>query len=186
MSSEREELFWVVRAQAGDREAFDLLLRGVEGPLYRYVRRLVGEDATAEDVLQDVFVLIFRKVRWLREPELFRSWAYRIASREAFRRLRKERGQGQRVGEEVLEGVAAETEESEFPAEWRARVPQMLDEVTPASRAVLALHFLEEMPLDEVAAVLEIPLGTVKSRLAYGLARLRKRFGAGDVSVEGG
>jgi RNA polymerase sigma-70 factor (ECF subfamily) len=53
-----------------------------------------------------------------------------------------------------------------------------MDGISPASRAVLALHFQEEMSLPEVAALLEVPLGTVKSRLAYGLASLRKRLGS--------
>ena len=77
------ESWLVLRAQSGDREAFDRLLRGVQGPLHRCVLSLAGQDAhLAEDVLQEVFLRLWRKLPWLREPALFRPWAYRVAARE--------------------------------------------------------------------------------------------------------
>lgn len=80
MTTNQEQETWrVLRAQAGDGEALDELLKAVEEPLYRYISRLVGERAAAEDILQEVFIHIYRKLGWLREPELFRPWAYRIA-----------------------------------------------------------------------------------------------------------
>ena len=65
----------MLRAQSGDREALTELLEAVQEPLYRYVFRLTGERTMAEDILQEVFILIYRKLRWLQEPELFRPWA---------------------------------------------------------------------------------------------------------------
>jgi DNA-directed RNA polymerase specialized sigma24 family protein len=76
MAESHQEMRWVLRAQAGDRGAFDELLRSVQEPLYRYVLSLVGEPPLAEDILQEVFLRIYRKLRWLRAPELFRPWAY--------------------------------------------------------------------------------------------------------------
>jgi RNA polymerase sigma-70 factor (ECF subfamily) len=72
-----------------------------------------------------------------------------------------------------------------IPQEWEPRLLDWIDDLPPASRAVIALHYLEEMSLDEVAAVLEIPPGTVKSRLAYGLARLRQRAAGSQMNVRG-
>lgn len=176
-----QESWWVLRAQAGDREALDALLRSVEAPLSRYVARLVGERAAAEDILQEVFIQIYRKLRWLREPELFRPWAYRIASREAFRRLKRERRRAEQLTDAaVLETIPAPTPREEFAPEWQARLPQLLAAVSPASRAVIVLHYLEEMTLVEVADVLGVAHGTVKSRLAYGLETLRRAIGAQD------
>src|SRR5262249_57471397 len=86
-----QEIWWTLRAQTGDREAFDQLFRLAQEPLYRYIFSLVGARALAEDILQEVFILIYRKIRWLREPELFRPWAYRIATREAFKHLTPQR-----------------------------------------------------------------------------------------------
>jgi RNA polymerase sigma-70 factor, ECF subfamily len=173
VATSRQEAQWVLRAQCDDREALELLLRGVQLPLRRYLMRLVG-SSSADDALQEVLILISRKLRWLEAPEAFRPWAYRIASREAFRQLRKERRWSEQVREEaVLEDVPAV--EAVLPQEF---LPELLksDALSPASRAVLALHFQEELPLPEIAAILEIPLGTVKSRLAYGLAALRKKL----------
>lgn len=176
MTSGKQETLWVLRAQAGDREALNELLTLVQEPLYRYIFRLVGERTTAEDVLQEVFILIYRKLRWLEEPKLFRPWAYRIASRESFKRLKLERRWSEQVRDEsVLEEIpGAAADDENFPPELIERLPSLVARVSPASRAVLVLHYLHEMPLSEVAEVLGVALGTVKSRLAYGLSTLRR------------
>lgn len=171
MAQARDQTFRVLRAQAGDREALDALLRSVQGPLYRYVRDLVGDPHLAEDVLQDVFVLICRKLRWLREPKLFKPWAYRIASRRALRAVRGERRRAGRPMDEAGEPVAPPPR---YDPDLVASLPPLLANLTPASRAVLSLHYLQEMSLQETADVLGIPLGTAKSRLGYGLEALRR------------
>jgi RNA polymerase sigma-70 factor (ECF subfamily) len=173
-ASREPETWWVWRAQAGDREALEELLKAVEAPLARYVSRLVGERALAEDVLQEVFFRIYRKLRWLREPGLFRPWAYRIATREAFKALKRERRWSEQVRDEaVLLSLPAAPAEARA-SELIARLPQLVARLSPASRAVLLLHYLHELPLEEVADVLGVSTGTVKSRLSYGLAGLRR------------
>jgi RNA polymerase sigma-70 factor (ECF subfamily) len=175
MTSSKQETWWVLRAQSGDAEALDKLLKTVQTPLYLYVSKLVGERAMAEDILQEVFIHIYRKLSWLREPELFRPWAYRIASREAFRRLKRERRWSEQVRDEaVLEAIPAARHEAQYSPELIERLPQFIARVSPASRAVLILHYFDEMSLTEIADVLGIALGTVKSRLAYGLESLRR------------
>jgi RNA polymerase sigma-70 factor (ECF subfamily) len=82
-----EEARWVLRAQCGDREALELLLRSLQPVLRRYVTGIAGAD-DAGDILQDVLVIVSRKLYWLEQPELCRAWAFRIASRAAFRHLR--------------------------------------------------------------------------------------------------
>ena len=167
----KQETCLVLRAQAGDREALDELLKLIQEPLYRYIASLVGSRALAEDILQEVFILIYRKLRWLREPEVFRPWAYRIATREAFKQLKRERRwTDSSVDETVLEEMPAPTSDSPTPEQ----ISQLVEQVSPASRAVIVLHYLHEMPLGEIADVLGLALGTVKSRLAYGLGFLRK------------
>jgi DNA-directed RNA polymerase specialized sigma24 family protein len=83
-----EEAHWVLRAQCHDRDALELLLKSVQPVLRRYVNSLIGAD-DADDILQDVLIIISRKVYWLEHPDVFRAWAFRIASRAAFRHLRK-------------------------------------------------------------------------------------------------
>lgn len=176
MTTPSEEAWWVLRAQAGDREALDALLKAAQGPLYRYVLRLADDPALAEDILQEVFLRIYRKIKWLEAPELFRHWAYRIASRETFRRLRQERRWAEQVRDEAL----LETIEAPRPEASRVEMgelAQFISRVSPAARAVIVLHYYDEMPLAEIADVLGVALGTVKSRLAYGLESLRRALG---------
>lgn len=174
MTDKRRLTLLVLRSQAGDRQALDELLSSIQQPLFGYLRRLTGDPELAKDVLQEVFVLIWRKLRWLRQPELFRPWCYRIASRSAFRALRRERRWSARDDEPL-------PDRTEQPPEAASSVPpaellELLECVSPASRAVLVLHYLHEMSLQEVADVLGLSVGTAKSRLAYGLAVLRKRM----------
>ena len=167
----------VLRAQSGDREALDELLESVQEPLFRYIHSLVRERPLAEDILQEVFFRIYRKLGWLREPELFRAWAYQIATRESFRHLRRERRRAERFEDEAaLASSPAPPPREEFAPEVAARLPQIIHDLSPASRAVIVLYYLHEMSLEETAAVLGVPLGTVKSRLSYGLESLRRRL----------
>jgi len=167
----RETAWLVLRAQAGDRAALEALLEHAHAMLLPYVAVMVRDGDAAADVLQETLVLVFRKLATLREPRAFASWARRIASREIFRALRRLRHH-ERTHDELPPDVPAEP----GPAGegLLARLPALLERLSPASRAVVALHYLDGLTLDETAAVLELPAGTVKSRLAYGLATLRR------------
>ena len=170
----------VARAIAGDRDVLEDILAALQRPLYRYISRLLTQRETAEDALQEVLFRICRKIIWLRDPELVRPWAFRIASRECFRQLRSEK----RLGEEDLDLDALETGAGEsIPEKWEPRLLNWVDDLPPASRAVIMLHYLEEMSLDEVAGALDISPGTAKSRLAYGLARLRRHTARTQMDV---
>jgi RNA polymerase sigma-70 factor, ECF subfamily len=175
MAEHRDERQLVLLAQCDDREALEAQLLGVQSCLSRYTRGLVGESA-AEDVLQGVFVKIWRNLKWLQRPELFRPWAYRIASRACFEHLKRERRWVERHDDEA----AVE----DLPASGSAGVPELiagleplLDRVSPASRAVLLLHYGQDLSIEDAAAVLDVSVGTAKSRLAYGLACLRESIG---------
>ena len=171
MATTIQEMQWVLRAQCRDREALELLLRSVLPSLRQYLTGLVG-PTDADDLLQDVMVILIRKLGSLDEPRVFRPWAYRIASREAFRHLKKRR---RWVGQHQDDARLDELPTPEIrPSGEALRRLLSADTISPASRAVLMLHFQEELPLSDVAAILDIPVGTAKSRLAYGLAALRK------------
>jgi len=173
----KRETRLVLLAQSGDRAALEELFESVQNPLGRYVRAATADPALAEDVLQEVFILIYRKLYWLRDPELLRPWAYRIASREVVRQLKRRRRWPEQVDEDSPpEQIAFEPPDA-HDSGLTERLPELLSRVSPASRMVLVLHYLDEMPLAEVADVLGLPLGTTKSRLAYGLAALRREAG---------
>lgn len=174
MDNASQEIRWVLRAQAGDREALEALLKAVTRPLYGYLVRLLGDASQAEDVLQEVLLRIYRKLRWVERPELFRPWAYRIATREGWKHLGRERRWSARSEDASALAELAAVEPESLDADLARELPRLVSAVSPASRAVLVLHYLEELTLPEVAAVLGASLGTVKSRLAYGLATLRR------------
>jgi RNA polymerase sigma-70 factor, ECF subfamily len=163
----------IARAQSGDLGALDELLRLVQEPLYRHVLAIVPDPDVARDVLQDSLFTISRKLKTLRDPGWFRAWSYRIATREAIRTSRSEKRWKEALREEELAGVAAPESEDRFEPELLAALPSLLDSLSPASQVVLRMHYLEGLTHLEIAEALELALGTVKSRLAYGLARLR-------------
>jgi RNA polymerase sigma-70 factor, ECF subfamily len=171
-SASPDQTLLVLLAQTGDRAALEQLLHDTYAPLRRYITRLVGADL-ADDVLQETSLQIFRKLPFLREPAVFRPWTLRIASRIAFSHLKRARRW------EPLD--AALPELLTLPNSNFDEIPDdaffsLLDRVSPASRAVLLLHYQHDLSLEESAAILEIPVGTAKSRLHCGVAALRKHL----------
>jgi RNA polymerase sigma-70 factor, ECF subfamily len=173
VTTSRQEAQWVLRAQCDDRDALESLLRAIQPSLRRFITGVVG-PSHADDVLQETFVIVAHKLKSVHTPELFRPWVYRVASREAFRHLKRERRWSHHTVQQ-LEPDDLPTQNARPPAELLEKILS-LDEVSPASRAVLVLHFQEELKLVEIAAILELPVGTVKSRLAYGLSAIRKHL----------
>ncbi|MGC2398416.1 MAG: RNA polymerase sigma factor [Acidobacteriaceae bacterium] len=165
-----DQTLLVLLAQAGDRAALEQLLRDAYASLRRYVTHLAGATF-ADDILQETSLQIFRKLPYLREPAVFRPWTFRIASRIAFSHLKRaHRWQG-------LDDVPPEhltTSDPSLGEPPDEAFLTLLDRVSPASRAVLLLHYQHDLGLEEVAAILEIPIGTAKSRLNYGVTTLRK------------
>ncbi len=169
------------RAQLGDRPALEALLRELQRPLLEHVRAIVRDDDLASDVLQEVLLIICRRLHTVRETEWIRAWAYRIATREAVRAVRRaRREEGSLVDLEDLPPAEEPDIAGAGPTDDQlAELPSRLAMLPPRAQLVLRMHYLQSFTLPEVAAALEVPLGTVKSRLAYGLARLREARGAG-------
>ena len=168
--SEEDETVLVMLAQSGDRGAFEKLLRRLHSPLRAYVSRMVGVSGT-DDVLQEVAWRIFKNLELLREPLVFRPWSFRIATRIAFASLKKEKRW--RETEREYEEARKIQENSAPPDKLDENFLALLDSVSPSSRAVLLLHYQQHLSLEEVSAILDIPLGTVKSRLSYGVSTIR-------------
>ncbi|MFN7922575.1 MAG: sigma-70 family RNA polymerase sigma factor [Bryobacteraceae bacterium] len=165
------ETLLVALAQNGDPAALEALLRKFYRPLRAYVAPMVGA-AHADDVLQEVAVAIFQNLRYLRHPAAFRAWVFQIASRQVFRHLKREaRWRRAEADPETLDRLPSNAPSADsFDPGLLAAV----DQVSAASRAVLLLHYAEGLSIEECALVLDIPIGTAKSRLAYGISVLRK------------
>ena len=161
----------VVRAQAGDIAAFEQLLLYMQGPLRQYVNNL-ADEAAADDILQETAFKVFRRIKHLREPRVFMAWTFRIATRVAFDHLKKMRQWRELENDpEVARSLATSLSgrggvDSDFL--------ELVGQASPASRAVLLLHYQQHLSIEEAAAILDIPVGTAKSRLSYGIAAIRK------------
>jgi len=169
----REQVL-VLRYQAGDANALEELVARHYGPLLYFIRRMVGDSRSAEDVLQNTWLAVVRDLRKLRNPEAFSAWLYRIARNKVYQRLRK-RDRVLPLSQEV-EVTAAPEETDDFSAEDAARVHECLERVRPEHREVLVLRFLEQMSYQDIAAVVGCGLGTVRSRLHYAKRALRKEM----------
>jgi len=168
----RDQTLLVLLAQTGDRTALEQLLRETYAPLRGYITRLAGA-ALADDILQETSLQIFRKLPLLREPAVFRPWTFRIASRIAFSHLKRAR-RWQPLDDAPPEHLATFNSSLGEPPDEAFLT--LLDHVSPASRAVLLLRYQHDLSVEETAAILEIPIGTAKSRLHYGVTTLRKHL----------
>jgi len=177
MASEDElhERLLILRYQAGDEEAFAELVTRYHGPLAYFLRRLAKDSATAEDMLQDVWVKALRHLRTLRHPEAFRVWLYQIARRRAFNELR-DRKAAFPLREDLPAAPEDGPEEKAFSAEEAPLVHRCLAALRPEHREVLLLRFLEEMPYESIAEVVGCGVGTVRSRLHYAKLALRREM----------
>jgi RNA polymerase sigma-70 factor (ECF subfamily) len=162
-----EEL--VRRAQRGDAAAVDALLR----ELSPYVGRICAAIAlgAAEDAMQEALMAIFRNIGALREPAALKGWARRIAVREA---VRVAQG-GRRLSLDPAE-IHAAASMSVADSGTAVEVRAVLESLTPAQRAVLTLRHLDGLDEEEMARLLDVAPGTVKSRLHRARAAFRKRW----------
>ena len=166
----------VLRCRRGDAGAWRELIRLWERRLFYYVRRLVGGERDAWDVLQQTWLAAYKALPTLNEPGALRAWLYRIAHRQAVSHLRHA-GAAPDAGATDL-GQAAEvpdggSDDPSFSAETAERVHVALSKLSLAHREVLTLYFLEDAPVEEIATVLDVPEGTVKSRLFHAKRALR-------------
>jgi len=165
---------WVLRARRGDVDAFRHLVDLHDRRLLYFVLRFVADGETALDILQDVWLILFRRLPELRAPEAFRVWLYQIAHDRVVDLLRRRRREEQ--AHEVLRNGLVEYEEGpEERLEQVELVHHALDQLSPEHREVLLLRFLEELSLEEIAEALRLSLGTVKSRLHYARLALRRQ-----------
>jgi RNA polymerase sigma-70 factor, ECF subfamily len=172
-ATQRTHDAWLaLRCQAGEADAFRALVTEMERPLLYFAMKLLGDEDAALDVLQQTWLRAFRTIRSLQQPEQLRAWLYQIVRSLAVDRSRK-RASIERLEREYAEQQFEASEEPAFDQEDAAAVHQALDQLEPRLREVLLLHFLEDLPIADVAAIVGSPEGTVKSHLHYGKRMLR-------------
>jgi RNA polymerase sigma-70 factor, ECF subfamily len=166
----------VAAARAGDSDAWAALFRRYQLPLYVYVVELVRNEQTALDVVQETFINATRYLGSLREDGKFGSWLFSIAHQKCQQLWRKPRREEVVPEDHELElGV---DENAPFDLlirrEQEEEFMTLLKQLSEAHRSVVLLHYLEEFPLEEIATVTGVSVGTVKSRLHYAKKQLRK------------
>ena len=176
--AEREQLP-VLQAKAGEPEAWDILFRRYQLPLYVYVFELVHDEQASLDLVQETFIAAVRHIGSLRDDGKFGSWLFGIAHQKCIQRWRKQ------DREEMLrDEIAATPDEFEnspddllVRQEQEAEFMKLLNQLPLPQRSVLLLHFVEDFSLEEIAGITGTPIGTVKSRLHYAKRVLKKLLG---------
>lgn len=202
----RTEEAELVRAlKAGTEDAFALLIAQYSQPLFSLISRSLQDPADAADITQEVFIKVFRSIRSFNGDASLRTWLYRIALHEASNRRRwwgRHKRQEMTIdtplgagevenGEEapclsatLMDGHCSPCEEAER-GELRARVEDALRQLPEAFRMVVVLREMEGFSYDEIAEILHVPAGTVKSRLMRGRAALKELLVTAGLDQDG-
>ena len=183
----------VRRFRGGDPQGFNALAGRWQGRLYNFILRYSGDREEARDLCQKVLVSAYRNIRRLRDPEKVSTWLYQIAVNTCRDELRRRRRHPV-ISLESLEhgdgrGNPALRSSSSADAALQARdlrdlLNRALQSIPEEQRVVVLMKEYQHLKFTEIAAVLELPLNTVKSRLYYGLNNLRKLLSQWGVTEE--
>lgn len=180
----------VERARKGDVAAYEALVRRYQALAFRTAYLILGGAADAEDAAQDAFVKAYYALGRFRPGAPLRPWLLQIVANEARNRRKaatRRVGLALRVADERLGGNTVPSAETvALVAEERAYLLAALHDLREDDRRVVACRYFLDLSEAEMAAVLGIPRGTVKSRLARALGRLRARLGADDTAETAG
>jgi RNA polymerase sigma-70 factor (ECF subfamily) len=193
IAAHTQEAAVVAELKAGSEEAYAWLIGEFQQPVYGLVYRIVGDPADAAETAQEVFLKVFRGMKQFHGQSSLKTWIYRIALHEAANRRRWwfrhkaqetsiEPAESDIMPEGSLRMQVALTDHAESPFdnvahhEVQRRVEEELRKIAEPYRTTLILRDLEEMSYEEIAEVLEISLGTVKSRLTRGREALKQRL----------
>lgn len=173
----------VVRAQSGDEEAFSALAYATGDRLFAVAHRILRDVDLAEDACQQAIVTIWRELPGLRDPGRFDAWSYRVLVNACYAEARKERRWS--PGLRVLETDAGGGDPSQSVAD-RDQLERAFRRLPADQRAVLVLQHYLDLSLAEIADLLGIPLGTVRSRIHYAKRAMRAALEADErASVAG-
>ena len=163
--------YLVAAARVGDRKAFTMLAERWQGKLVAHAWRLTGDAEVARDAAQAAWVDIVRGIKHLQDERAFPAWAYRIVSRRCAG-LIKAAVRGREFGQALTELPEEDSVQPEDALD-RARLRTAIAALPPGQKSAIALFYLEEMSVAEVAVALDIPAGTVKTRLMHARGKLR-------------
>ena len=166
----------VERARAGDHTAFAILARSAFGRMYGAAKLILRDQYAAEDAVQEALLLAWRHVATIRDPDAWDVWMYRLTVRVCYRLAR---ARGARQVRELYIRLDRPSTVNDFTGALaeRDRIMAALTDLPLEQRAVIVLHFYLDLSMVQAAAVLDVPVGTAKSRLHRGLESLRASLG---------
>lgn len=170
----------VQAARAGDAIAFDSLFYRYRDGIYRLGYAITKDPSAAEEIVVDTFARAHRAIERLEPDDSLRPWLYRVAVNLSYNR-RPRKGVTFSSLDDGTEDIAADAESPSDAAERAERrrvVLECVDTLGPKHKVVVVLHYLNGLNLAEIAEIVEVPVGTVKSRLHYGLRKLRMQLSA--------
>jgi RNA polymerase sigma-70 factor (ECF subfamily) len=183
-SSRAEDALLAERLRAGEESAYEELIYRFQQPVYNLVFRLMSDPSDASDVVQEVFLKVFRNVGSFRSQSSLKTWIYRIAVNEAhnhrrwfMRHRRQEVGLEREDHDFGYQDTLSDPGRSPFDLAANHEAQEMmeaaLDELNPSFRTAVVLRDIEDLNYEEIADILQIHLGTVKSRIMRGREALR-------------
>jgi RNA polymerase sigma-70 factor (ECF subfamily) len=163
------------QAAKGDSEAFSKLFLTYKTLVYRVVYRLLRIQEDVDDAVQQTFIEVFKSLPGYEGKSKFTTWLYRIAVNVSIQHLRKRRSDT--ISDFDPEILPSESKKDNLEQmELHKQIETALDAIPIKKRVVVVLHDIEERTMEEIAAILNIPLGTVKSRLFHGRDEMRKKL----------
>jgi len=176
----------VTRAIEGDHDAFSVLVRASLVRLYTAASLILRDGDRAQDAVQEALVAAWRDVRMLRDPDAWDAWVHRLTVRACYRAARRHRRRDLVELHVEPDPAAAMSTDLTLSVDERDRVERGLGHLPLDQRTVLVLRFYADLPLADVADILDIPIGTAKSRLHRGLAALRTSLDAPSIGGASG
>lgn len=174
----QQEQLPVAQAKAGEPEAWNVLFKRYQLPLYVYVFELVGEEQASLDIVQETFISAARNISGLRENGKFGGWLFGIAHQRCIHLWRKRHTRGEEpLSDELAQGLYIEDDGPSdllIRHEQEAQFMKLLNQLPLPQRSVLLLYFVEDFSIEEIADVTHTQAGTVKSRLFYAKKALKK------------
>ena len=168
----------VERAQKGDRDAYEQLAQGAARRLFLVASRILRDTDSAQDAVQQTLVAMWQDLPSLRDPERFDAWTYRLVVRACRAQGRRERRWGIQIVD--LSHELATTRDEIGEVAQRDQLSRAFDQLSTDQRAVVVLHHLMGLALGEVAEILDVPYGTVGSRLHHALRAMRAAIEASE------
>jgi len=166
----------VMRCQDGEADAMEQLVLRWEQRLWRHAQRLTGDETAAWDALQEAWLAVVRGLRRLADPATFRRWVYRIVTNKCADFIRG-RARDRRLSERLEGRARAEERPVRAPSAAYTRADAIrvaLDRLSPDRQVILTLRYREDFTTAEIAEILSVPEGTVKSRLHHARNELRR------------